>query len=104
MNIFADNGEGILAAADPPGSGCNCPDALGVVQHHIEGQPIPDCPTHGEHPDSPTPAELDPLAVGLLAALASNDEETSLGGLLAHVDHLNTRANEAHAYPTMKES
>lgn len=105
MTIFPDNGAGILAAADPPGTGCTCPDALGVVHHALEGHPIAPCPTHGEHPDSPTPAVLDPLAAELAAAFGSttDDEETALGGLLAHVDHINTRANEAHAYPTMKE-
>lgn len=76
MNIFADNGEAILAAADPPGSGCNCPDALGVVQHHIEGQLIPDCPAHGSHPDQPTPAELDPLAAQIAAHFTPTTKES----------------------------
>lgn len=76
MSIFPDNGEGILAAADPPGSGCTCPDALGVVWHALEARPIAPCPTHGEHPDNPEPVVLDSLAAQIAAHFTPTTKES----------------------------
>ncbi len=98
MNVFPDNGAGLLEALDAatgtPPTGCTCPDGLGVALHLFEGHPIAACPTHGEHPDSPQPAAVDPLAAELAAALTAtttDTEEAAVGRLLAPVDHLTNK-------------